>query len=72
MIKGEGTSLAAYYKDHVVPSGQANPGRGGKSGNNQQKREITPVDPDVQQKYVKWLYQVIFSQPEDILTCQGS
>jgi len=56
--KGEGTSLAAYYKDHVVPSGQANPGRGGKSGNNQQKREITPVDPDVQQKYVKWLYQV--------------
>ena len=47
-------TLAAYYKDHVVPSGGARPG-GGKS--NAGRRESNPVDPDVQQKYVKWLYQ---------------
>ena len=48
-------TLAAYYKDKVVPSGGARPG--GNKGNNN-RRESNPVDPDVQQKYVKWLYQV--------------
>jgi len=58
--KGEGVNLAAYFRDHVVPSGQANPQRLKHAGNNNNKlkNDVSPVDPDVQQKYVKWLYQV--------------
>ena len=46
-------TLANYYKDLVVPSGGARPG----NKNQNRRGESNPVDPDVQHKYVKWLYQ---------------
>jgi len=47
-------TLASYYKDHVVPSGGA---RTGGANKNNRREAAEPIDPDVQQKYVKWLYQ---------------
>ena len=50
-------TLASYYKDHVVPSGGA---RTGGANKNNRREAAEPIDPDVQQKYVKWLYQVSY------------
>ena len=48
-------ALKAYYWDYVVPSGGVR--LGGNQRRNQNRGAAQPIDPDVHQKCVKWLYQ---------------
>jgi len=57
-------NLAAYYKDHVVPSTRGGRNRGTARGVSAANGGCNPVDPDVQQKYVKWLYQCSWECPK--------